>query len=135
MCFLILQDFGDNNYNDNNNKIGSVTEYAERSSVGSVFGLAKKAGALRIGSELVIESVRKGRALHVYISSDVSENTVKKLCDKTAFYNVPATKLNLTMDELAHCIGCMHPTAAVSLTDKNFLKLMEKCLKDSDDTT
>ena len=103
--------------------------------IGRGFGLAKKAGALFAGSEIVIESVRKHRAVHVYISSDASENTVKKLCDKTAFYNIPVTKLDLTMDELAHCIGLPHPTAAVSLTNKNFLILMEKCLKDSDDKT
>ena len=136
MCFLILQNFGDNDYNDynnNKNKNGDNTDKINK--IGSVLGLAKKAGVLCAGTELVIESVRKGRAFHVYISSDVSENTVKKLCDKTAFYNVPATRLGLTMDELAHFVGCLHSTAAVSLTDKNFLKLMEKCLKDSDDTT
>ena len=120
MCFFILHN---NSNNSSNNKIGNV------------LGLAQKAGALCAGSELVLESVRKRRALYVYISSDASENTVKKLYDKTAFYSVPATKLDLTMDELAHCVGLLRPTAAVSLTNINFLKLMEKCLKDGDDTT
>lgn len=118
MCFFITD-----NKNDKNNKIGNV------------LGLAKKAGALCAGSELVIQSVRKRKAMHVYISSDASENTLKKLYDKTAFYSVSATKLDLTMDELAHCVGLLRPTAAVSLTNINFLKLMEKCLKESDDTT
>jgi len=128
-----LQNFGDKNYNGNKNKNGDNADKINK--IGGVLGLAKKAGALCAGTEPVVDSVRKGRALHVYISSDASENTVKKLFDKTAFYNVPATKLGLTMEELAHCVGYISSTAAVSLTDKNFLKLMEKCLKDSDDTT
>jgi len=121
-----LSDFGDNINNSSNKKTGRIF---------NVLGLAKKAGVLAAGSERVLDSVRKRSAVQVYISSDASENTVKKLSDKTAFYNIPSIKIDLTMDELAHCIGCIYPTAAVSLTDKNFLKLMEKCLKDSDDTT
>ena len=124
MYFFILSD---TESNKNKNKT--------KTKIGNVLGLAKKAGALCAGSELVIESLRKRRALHVYISSDVSENTAKKLYDKTAFYGVPATKLDLTMDELAHCVGLLRPTAAVSLTNINFLKLMGKCVKESDDTT
>ena len=125
MYFFILfnTESTENKKSNNKNKIANV------------LGLAKKAGAVCAGSELVIESVRKRKALYVYISSDVSENTVKKLYDKTAFYRVPAAALDLTMDELAHCIGLMRPTAAVSLTNINFLRLMEKCLKESDDTT
>ena len=90
----------------------------------NALGLAKKAGVITAGTELVIESVRKKKACHVFICSDASDGTVKKLRDKAAFYQVPLTRLNLTMSELAHCIGLMRPTAAVSLTNRNFLKLL-----------
>jgi len=86
-------------------------------------GLAKKAGAITAGTELVIDSIRKKKAVHVFICSDASVGTVKKLCDKAAFYQIPVTKLELTMSELAKCVGLLRPTAAVSLTNKNFLKL------------
>jgi len=86
-------------------------------------GLAKKAGAITAGTELVIESVRKKKACHIFLCSDASGGTLKMLCDKAAFYQVPVTKLDLTMSELAHCVGLMRPTAAVSLTNRNFLKL------------
>ena len=86
-------------------------------------GLAKKAGAIIAGTELVIESVRKKKACHVFLCSDASGGTLKKLCDKTEFYKIPVTKLELTMSELARCVGLLRPTAAVSLTNKNFLKL------------
>ena len=99
-------------------------EYAKK--IGNVLSLARKAGAITAGTELVIDSMRKSKACFVYISSEVSAGTLKKLKDKAAFYKVQAETLDLTMDELAHCVGFLRPTAAVSLTDKNFLKLIEK---------
>jgi len=92
----------------------------------SVLGLARKAGAITAGTELVIDSMRRGKARLVYISSEVSDGTLKKLKDKAAFYKVRAEVLDATMDELAHRVGFLRPTAAVSLTDRNFLKLIEK---------
>ena len=88
-------------------------------------GLAKKAGAITAGTELVIESVKKKKACHVFICSDASGATLKKLRDKTGFYGVPATILDLTMSGLARCVGLQRPTAAVALTNKNFLKLFD----------
>ena len=90
----------------------------------NILGLAKKAGAITAGTELVIDSVRKKRACHVLVCSDASPGTLKKLRDKAAFYQVPVTELDLTMSELAHCIGLLRLTAAVSLTNKNFLNLL-----------
>ena len=91
----------------------------------NILGLAKKAGAIISGTELVIDSVRKKKACHVFVCSDASPGTLKKLSDKTNFYGVPLTKLDLTMSELSHCVGLSRLTAAVSLTNRNFLKLLE----------
>gem|GEM_PF-1840959 len=98
--------------NNNQNKLGNT------------LGLAKKAGAIIAGTELVIDAVRKKKACHVFMCSDVSPGTSKKILDKTAFYQVPVTKLNLTMSELARYIGLLRLTAAVAITNKNFLKLI-----------
>jgi len=106
--------------------------YTEK--IGNALGLARKAGAIAAGTELVIDSMRKQRACRVYISSDVSDGTLKKLKDKAAFYKVQAEIIDLTMDELAHRVGFLRPTAAVSLTDKNFLKLIEKINKSGGET-
>ena len=98
-------------------------DVSDKNKIANSLGLAKKAGAVVSGTELVIESVRKKKACHVFMCSDASDGTAKKLRDKTAFYNVPLTKLDLTMSELAHCVGLMRPTTAVSLTNRSFLKL------------
>ena len=101
-----------------------MQDYTEK--IGSVLSLARKAGAIIAGTELVIDSMRRGKACRIYISSDVSPGTLKKLKDKAAYYKIEAETLDMTMDELAHRVGFLRPTAAVSLTDKNFLKLTEK---------
>jgi len=101
----------------NNDEINNKTK--------NILGLAKKAGAITAGTELVIDSVRKKKACHVFVCSDASPGTLKKLGGKAAFYQVPLTKLDLTMSELSHCVGLLRPTAAVSLTNINFLKLFE----------
>ena len=93
--------------------------------IGNSLGLAKKAGAVIAGTELVIESVRKKKACHVFLCSDASDGTVKKLCDKAKFYKVPVTKLDITMSELSHCVGLLRLIAAVALTNKNFLNLLD----------
>ena len=136
MCFLTLSSSNISNISNINNENSDESKKPDKSGkIGNVLGLARRAGAICAGTEIVVESVRKGRACHVYISSDASVNTVKKLYDKTAFYSVPVTRLDLTMDELAHCVGFLRPTAAVSLINKSFLKLMENCLKNSDNAT
>jgi ribosomal protein L7Ae-like RNA K-turn-binding protein len=94
------------------------------SNISRALGLAKKAGAVIAGTELVIDSVRKKKACHVFVCSDASPGTLKKLRDKTDFYKVPMTEISLNMSELSRCVGLMRPAAAVSLTNKNFLKLL-----------
>ena len=108
------------------------SDYTEK--IGKVLSLARKAGAITAGTELVIESMRRQKSCRVYISSHVSAGTLKKLKDKAVFYKVQTEILDLTMDELAHRVGFLRPTAAVSLTDKNFLKLIEK-INNSDGET
>ena len=108
------------NLNEKNSGIDN-----NKNKIENILGLAKKAGAITAGTELVIDSVRKKRACHIFICSDASPGTLKKLSDKAAFYQVPITSLNLTMSELARCVGLSRLTAAVSLTNKNFLKLLD----------
>jgi len=101
--------------------------------LGGVIGLARKAGAISVGAESVVDTIRKKKACYVYLSSDASPNTIKKLNDKTAFYHIPIKRLPLTMDELARCTGYFHSTAAtISLVNKNFLKLINDYAEEID---
>ena len=111
-CLILLSDLIDKNSGKPNK-----TE--------NILGLAKKAGAITAGTGPVINSIREKKACHVFLCSDASAGTLKKLRDKAAFYKVPATASNLTMSELARCVGLTRPVSAVSLTNKNFLKLFD----------
>lgn len=85
-----------------------------------ILGLAKRAGALAIGTNSVLESVRKGKALLVLIASDASSNTQKQLTDKASFRNVPVQTLPFDMAELGHAIGKDH-TVSVAITQEGFV--------------
>jgi ribosomal protein L7Ae-like RNA K-turn-binding protein len=128
VSFSILSDLS------NKNKIPEISEMSKMSRISNGLGLAKKAGAITAGTELVIESVRKKKACHVFLCSDASDATVKKLRDKAAFYQVPVTRLELTMSGLARSVGLQRPTAAVSLTNKSFLKLFSLSDPESEPT-
>ena len=123
-------------HNLNEKNAGINKKIKNKNKIENILGLAKKAGAIVSGTELVIDSVRKKRACHMFICSDVSPGTLKKLSDKSEFYHVPVTRLNMTMSELAGCVGLSRLTAAVSLTNKNFLKLLESAeLTESTEST
>lgn len=85
-----------------------------------ILGLAKRAGALAIGTNSVLESVRKEKALLVLIASDVSSNTKKQLTDKAGFRHVPVQMLPFNMGELGHALGKDH-TVAVAITQEGFV--------------
>lgn len=97
-----------------------------------IIGLAKRAGALAIGTEQVIEAVRKGKARLVLAASDISENTAKRLRDKASYRNVPLELLPLDMGALGHLIGKDH-AAAVALLQEGFVRSYRKAVQSSPD--
>lgn len=90
-----------------------------------IIGLAKRAGALAVGTEQVIEAIRKGKAKLVLVAGDVSENTAKQLRDKASFRNVPLEQLPIGMGALGHLIGKDH-AAAVALLQEGFVRSYRK---------
>lgn len=85
-----------------------------------ILGLAKRAGALAVGTNSVLEAVRKGKALLVLIASDVSDNTKKQLHDKANYRKVPAEMLPFDMTELGKAIGKEY-AAAVAVLQEGFV--------------
>jgi len=85
-----------------------------------VLGLARRAGALAIGTNSVLEAIRKKKAFLVLIAADASENTAKQLLDKSAYYKIPAETLPFGMLELGHAIGKDH-TVAVAILQEGFV--------------
>ena len=87
-----------------------------------MLGLCKRAGAVIIGTPMVVKSLQEKKALKVFYASDSSANTEKKITDKCAYYGVECIKTSYTSEELGKAVGKMGAVCALSITDKNFSK-------------
>ncbi len=92
----------------------------------SYIGIAKKAGKLVSGTDMVCDTLRRGGRLPVFAASDVSDGTRKKLSDKCTFYGAELVTLDVTSAELAHGIGKTGAVAAVYISDEGLSKAAHK---------
>ena len=93
----------------------------------SSLGLCKRAGKMVCGTDAVCTAMREQKnVLLVLAASDISENTAKKITDKTSYYKVPLYRLDQTCYELGRAVGRMGGSACVGITDQNFVKLIEE---------
>ena len=97
-----------------------------------LLGLAARARALVIGTPLVCTALSRSKTpLLVLCAKDASENTRKRLADRTAFYHTELITLPLTCAELAHTIGKKEAlVAAVCVTDQNLAAAIAAALKE-----
>lgn len=94
----------------------------------NLIGLAMRAGEIITGTELVVESIQKTNIELVFVGSDASENTIKKVTDKAKYYDIPYAT-NLTSAELSQAIGKQRKV--IGIRDEGFAKSMNDMLKDS----
>ena len=92
----------------------------------STLGLCARARKLVMGTPMVCEALRdkKNPVIAVLEASDTSENTHKKLSDKTAFYGVPLYRLTADTAKLGRAVGKTGAVAAVGVTDENLYKAL-----------
>ncbi len=89
-------------------------------------GLAVKARAALVGTTLSVERMRADKGELLITACDISENTRKRLVGTAEFHHIPYVLTELTKAELSHVAGKKSDTAAVLLTDKGFVKIVEK---------
>lgn len=95
----------------------------------STAGLAARARKALIGTELIVEGIRRGAVVLVLEAGDTSENTHKKLSDKAAFYGVRSVRLTSDGEALAHAFGKKDGRiAAVGITDAGIVRALLKYL-------
>ncbi len=84
-----------------------------------MLGLARRAGNLVFGTQLVRDAVRSRRKpCLVLIASDASENSSKSVCDSCAYYSVSVAKTDISASELGKIIGKEADVVCVAITDK-----------------
>ena len=95
----------------------------------SSLGLCARAGKLIFGVPMICDALRSGgnkTPLLVFEAADTSENTHKKIADKTAFYGVRTVRLKCDGATLASALGKTSSLAAVALTDGQMCRMAEK---------
>jgi len=90
-------------------------------------GLARKAGKISIGTEMVCDDIRKKKISLVVYASDVSLNTEKRICDCSDYYKIPCHKCSATKEMLGVAIGKSF-AACIGVTDVNLSELISRNL-------
>lgn len=88
----------------------------------STLGLAKRAGALKIGETQVYQSIQSIRLL--FLASDVGPSTKNKVEGKCHFYQIPIIDA-YNREELSKSIGTLN-TVVIGVTDAGFIPLFKE---------
>ena len=97
-----------------------------------MLGLCKRAGAVIIGTPMVVKSLQEKKALTVFYACDSSANTEKKITDKCAYYGVECIKAPFSSLEISGAIGKSGAICALGITDLNFAgELKSLCQENS----
>ena len=93
-------------------------------------GLCLKARALIMGTPMVCEALQKKTKPYLVLeAADTSAATHKKICDKCSFYQVDHVRLPVEGERLAAALGKSSTLAAVAVTDRNLLRVVEQALE------
>lgn len=91
----------------------------------NLLGMAMRAGKIVSGEELTINDIRSGNAKIVFVANDASPNTIKKINDKSTYYQVPCYS-EFSQMELSHAIG--RSRMIIGVCDKGFAKKFQELL-------
>ena len=90
-------------------------------------GLARKAGKVSVGTEMVCDDIRKKKVRLVIYAEDVSANTEKRICDCCTYYKVFCKKSAISKEMLGAAIGKSF-AACIGITDENLSELIKRNL-------
>lgn len=87
-----------------------------------IIGLASRARKITTGTEITINSVRKGKIKLVLLANNASNNTKKHVSDKCSHYKVQVIE-DFSSEELSQAAG-KNNIMVVGITDSGFSKLI-----------
>ena len=98
----------------------------------NLIGIAKKAGKIISGTEMVVESIRakKNAVKAVFISCDASENTMKRIMNTSEYYSVPAFKTVFDKLSLGKITGASGERSVIGVTDEGLAKAIISNISD-----
>ena len=86
----------------------------------SLLGLCRRANKLSIGFDPVMSSLRHKKSKLVLFSSDLSQNTVKKIINTCIDFNINYKNIPFSMDEIGNALG--KKVGVMSIEDAGFAK-------------
>lgn len=93
----------------------------------NMLGLAFRAGKISLGEETIVKEIQHQKAKLVIIANDTGKQTMKKLTDKCASYNIPCIVAG-SRDEISAAIG-KSGRVAVAILDAGFAKKIKSMLE------
>lgn len=94
-----------------------------------MFGLARKAGKVIAGTDQVTDNIRKGIPCVIYLSSEASDNTKKRIRNCCSHYKMELYELDITTDEMAHAIGKKGAISAIAIKDMSFTAAIKNIIR------
>lgn len=86
-----------------------------------LLGIAQKAGKVTAGTSLVTDAIRQGSPKNcpcaVFLASDASQNTQKRIENCCKYYKIPLYRTTLTTDSMGEAIGKSGAISAVGIKD------------------
>ena len=96
-----------------------------------LLGIARKAGKIVPGTERVRDSIRNGGEIKiVFIASDVSDNTKKRVVNCCDYYGTGYRTLGIDSESLGNAVGS-GICACIGVIDKRFAKALLDLLDDA----
>ena len=98
----------------------------KKQQISNLLGIAKRAGKIISGEELVIKSIQSSKATLVFLANDAGSNVTKKTTDKCNYYNIEVSTVFNAL-ELSMAIG--KPRKTVAVVDAGFSKKMRSLME------
>lgn len=105
--------------------VQNYLEMENRQKILNLLGLARRAGKVVAGEEMVLKQLRNHQVAMVLVANDCSEGTRKKFVDKCQSYQTPLI-LEFSQIELSIAIG--QKRSIIALTDVGFTKKIRSLL-------
>ena len=109
-----------------------LMQLREQKKFAGLLGIAMKAGKVTAGTELVTDAIRAGSPKKcpqvVFLASDASENTKKRVTNCCGYYEIPLHAVTLTTGMLGAAIGKSGAISAVGITDKGLADALTKLI-------
>ena len=85
-----------------------------------MIGLARRAGKVVIGADLVCLALPKGKVRLVLVADTASAGTRERLFHKCEYYKVPFLIVDIEKEELGAILGKSGSVATVAICDESF---------------